>query len=156
MPRERGKEIPSTDEGDAFDAGIQERAGLWQTGRMDVFQKLFGYKEPTLIVAESDSWTELPASDELDRAIAKRAKKEKWAEPAGEAHKFHCLVQLVGAFSSGSLEVDSLGSRIAIIDHETGAETIERMRADNGVRTTAVKALATRDDGGRWRVSVNI
>lgn len=123
---------------------------------MDFFQKLFGAKEPTLIVAESDSWTEIPPSPELDRLMAKRAVKEKWLEAPGEDHEFHCLLHLVGDFARGVLEVESLGTRIGVVDHERAAGTIERMRADNGLRLTAVKALARADREGRWSVRVNI
>lgn len=130
--------------------------GLWQTSPMDFFQKLFGYKEPTLIVAESETWTELPVSDELDAAMVKRARKEGWTGTADEEHAFHCLVRVEGPFSSAPLEVESLGIRIAVLDHGSAAGIIERMRADNGLRVTAVKAIARLDAAGRWGVRVNI
>lgn len=123
---------------------------------MDIFQKLFGYKEPTLILAESEKWTRLPWTAELQRALDRRAKKEGWGEPAGGAHEFVCLLILRGTFSNGALEVDSLGSPIGMIPHEVAAELLERMRADGGLKTTAVKARAIRDEAGRFSVEVNL
>lgn len=123
---------------------------------MDYFQKLFGYKEPTLIVAESESWTTLEWTEDLQRAIARRAKKEKWPEPAGRPHEFHCLLVLHGGFSDGVLEVSSLGSALATLPHEKVADLLERMRADEGLRATAVKATAIIDEEGRYRVEVNV
>lgn len=123
---------------------------------MDIFQKFFGYKEPTLILAESENWTGLPWTAELQKALDKRAKKEGWPEPVGEPHEFVCLLIVHGSFSNGALEVDCLGSPIGMIPHEGAAELLERMRADGGLKTTAVKARATRDAGGRFGVEVNL
>lgn len=123
---------------------------------MDFFQKLFGAKEPTLIVAQSPRWTTLASSPELDRLMTKRAAKEKWTEAEGHEHAFHCLLRLLGDFSTGVLELESLGERIAIIDHERAVETLEKMRADNGLRVTAVAAFAQVDGSGHWTVTVNI
>ncbi len=123
---------------------------------MDFFQKLFGYKEPTLIVAESDNWTQLEPSHDLDVTIARRARKEKWPPTSADAPaEFHCMLIVHGAFSDGYLEVNCLGKPIATFNHEQVADTMERMRADNGLRMTAVKTTAFLD-ADRWIVTVNI
>mgnify|MGYP000853568116 FL=1 len=123
---------------------------------MDFFQKLFGHKEPTLILAESENWTRLPWTEKLQKALDKRAKKEKWAEALGQTHEFVCLLIVHGNFSNGTLEVNSLGSPIAMLPHELVDDLLERMRADSGLRMTAVKARATRNEDGRLAVEVNV
>lgn len=143
-------------EATAITRSPRESNSSWQTYRMDFFQKLFGHKEPTLILAESENWTSLPWTEKLQKALDKRAKKEKWAEALGQTHEFVCLLIVHGNFSNGTLEVNSLGSPIAMLPHELVDDLLERMRADSGLRMTAVKARATRHEDGRLAVEVNV
>lgn len=120
---------------------------------MDFFQKLFGYKEPTIVELPGDNWVELESTDDLHSAIARRARREKW-ETNGQAHEFHCLARVHGTFTAGQLEIDCLGTSIAFLTHEQSAGALERLRADNGLRITAIKARASVDEDGRWQVAV--
>lgn len=123
---------------------------------MDFFQKLLGYKEPTLIVAKSQTWIDLPVSQALDAAMSKRARKEAWEKNAEDAQSFYCLLRVEGPFSQAQLVVESLGTTIAVLDRKLAGDTIELMRADNGLRVSAVEALACLDAAGHWNVRLNI
>lgn len=124
---------------------------------MDIFQKLFGVHEPTLIVIESDRWLTLPSTPALNKAMERRARKEKWENVQGEPGvDFRCIVFLKGGGTSGFLEIHSLGVPLASLTNEQSAPAMEQMRADNGVRATSVHARAYRDEDGFWQVSVNM
>lgn len=121
---------------------------------MDFFQKLFGYKEPAIVELPGDNWVELESTDDLHSAIARRARREKWAVESASAIEFHCLALVHGTFSEGQLEINCLGTPIAFLTHDQSAGALEKMRADNGLRTTAVRARASIDEEGRWQVAV--
>lgn len=127
---------------------------VWHTECVDFFQKLLGYKEPTIIVLPGEDWVDLSPSKELHAAVAKRARREKWETGATSVTEFHCLALVRGTFSDGQLEITCLGTPIAFLTHEQSTGALEKMRADNGLKTTAVRARASIDEEGRWRVSV--
>ncbi|QPK81481.1 hypothetical protein G7Y41_01020 [Schaalia sp. ZJ405] len=124
---------------------------------MDFFQKLFGVHEPTLMVIESDRWLTIPQSAEVDRAIERRARKERWSDHREKpGHEFHSIASIRGGGTSGYLEIQSLGYVLCSLSHEDSASALEQMRADNGLRATSVRCRAFLDEDERWLVSLNL
>ncbi|MDC4233942.1 hypothetical protein M3T53_09570 [Actinomyces sp. B33] len=124
---------------------------------MDIIQKLFGYKEPTLMVIESERWLDLAPSADIDAAVEKRCRKEGWTDHREEpGHEFRCMAMIQGGGMTGVLEIHSLGLVLATLSREESEPAMAQMREDNNLRATGVRARGLLDADGRWRISLNL
>lgn len=128
---------------------------------MDLWGRLIGKKDPTLVVVEGEEWVDLTASRSLDRSMDRRAAKEKWQD-SGEGHEFHVLLTRTDARDRATdgiqLEVLVNGVVTDRLGSDTVGRAIDQMRV-NDAYAAAAHAVATRSaapDGTHWALRVRL
>lgn len=128
---------------------------------MDLWGRLIGKKEQTLVVVEGEDWFEVTPSRPLDRTLDRRAAKERW-EDAGEGHELHVLLTRTDARDRATdgilLEVLVNGVVTDRLGSDTVGRAIDQMRV-NDAYAAAAHAVATRSaapDGTHWALRVRL
>ena len=123
---------------------------------MDLWGRLIGKKEQTLVVVEGEDWFEVTPSRPLDRTLDRRAAKEQWKDAEG-GHAFHVLVTRSDSRDQTSagilLEVVVNGVVTDRLGHDTADHAIEQMRV-NDTYAAAAQALARLGSDGHWQLRV--
>lgn len=124
---------------------------------MDLWGKLLGFDPPEVTILEGERWINLPISPKVERALAKRAAKERWDVEAGAEFHALCVARKAGIASLGddALDIDVCGVTVLTLQGEDAAATLARMRAGkSGV--VAAPARARRTDADSWQLEVSI